>query len=563
MAGKKPAKGKLKKNLIAKKKRLLAKYKEMSEQFEAMKESDPFWFFEPSDGSIPERGVVFLKKYLKPDDIPPRLDGQVDIFKSEAQVVGGSGGNQSGKTTYGIIRAYIQATGKLPTSLVGIFPEHLVPKVDTQHRQAIRVACVSNKQFLNTVKPGYQKWCPREYLLHGKWKDSYSAEQNTLKLYEPGTEDQIAYIEFMTNNQDTTDFQGPPLDMVIYDEEPKEEIYKENLLRFTTADRLNIVFCWTPTQGLTWTADKFVENIDASGNKIELFKLCSVTNKCANLDVLDEIIGELTSYEEIKMRLLGEFISLSGLVYGNIFDRQIHIIPPFFEDMDRDKRYDDYLMLTGLAPHSVTPSGMVFTLIDREGNCYIDLCWDETADTDEIKKGWHKIVKEKGYRAGWAIADQSADSTNIAFGGLNIYNELRKMPDGIPAMRTSVKYEGSIKAGVDVMKKRLKGPRIKCNVCQGIPRDEVCEKCDGKGETRGRPTMFIVDRPENKKLITSFRTLERDTYPNEDVKGPKDKIKEGKHHLHSALRFIHQFPMMWYPAVDEIPESDYASGDYY
>lgn len=531
---------KLQKALIAKKKRLLEKRAEMAEQLEAIKESDPFWFFIPSDGSISEQGRKLLEKYLKPDDIPSRLDGQVDVFRSEAPIRGASGGNQSGKSTDGAIEANIEVTGQLPIALKGIYPEYKLRDINDGKIKAVRVVCVSNKQFLNTVKPTYQKWVPREYLLHGKWKDSYSAEQNTLKYYKPGTEIQIGYIEFMTNNQDTTDFQGPPLDMVIYDEEPKEDIYKENLLRFTTAARLNILFCWTPTQGLTWTADKFVEDIDESGNKIELFKLCSVTNKCANLDVLDEIIGELTSYEEIKMRLLGEFISLSGLVYGNIFDRSVHVIPPFYEDLDRERAYEDYLMLTGLDPHGVTPSGMIFLLLDREGNCYVDRCWDKTALVSDIKDAWHDTVDESGYRHGWAIADQSSNTSIIAFGGLNIYNELRKPPNAIPALRTSVKFEGSIKAGVDVIKQYLR-----------------------EDPETGIRKLFIVDRPENRKLIASFRTLERDTYPNEDAKGPKDKIKEGKHHLHAALRYIFQFPLCWYPAVDEIPESMYASGDYY
>ena len=255
----------------AKKARILEKLEEAKSQLDVMHESDPFWFFEPSDGSIPEKGRKFLEKHLKSEDIPVKLDGQVDAFKSMAPVIGASGGNQSGKSTYGAIRAYIQGTGRLPKSLEGVFPEELIPKeVSKKNPQAIRVVCVSNKQFLNTVKPTYQKWVPREYLLNSRWKDSYSAEQNTLRLFQPGTQDQIAYIEFMTNNQDVTDFQGPPLDMVIYDEEPKEEIYKENLLRFVTADRLNIHFCWTPTLGLTWTAEKFDGDEEEGGGEDEI-----------------------------------------------------------------------------------------------------------------------------------------------------------------------------------------------------------------------------------------------------------------------------------------------------
>jgi hypothetical protein len=70
-------------------------------------------------------------------------------------------------------------------------------------------------------------------------------------------------------------------------------------------------------------------------------------------------------------------------------------------------------------------------------------------------------------------------------------------------------------------------------------------------------TLFVVDRAENKELIRSFRTLERETYANEELNGPKDRIREGKHHFHAAFRYISQYPVNWYPKVYEAPEPEY------
>jgi hypothetical protein len=185
-------------------------------------------------------------------------------------------------------------------------------------------------------------------------------------------------------------------------------------------------------------------------------------------------------------------------------------------------------------PHLVTPSAMVFLLLDREGNAYLDRSYALDMDTDEIKKHFHEVVADNGYRTGWSVADKSSNSTIIAFGGRNIFKELSSGPGAIPAMRTSEKYEGSIKAGVDDIKKRLK-----------------------VNEKSGKPRFFIVNRPENKDIIHSFRTLERDTYANEEVQGPKDRIKEGKHHKHASLRYIFQYPLNWYPEIDYIPQPEY------
>ena len=73
---------------------LLAEY---DRKIEAAKESDPFWFYEPSDGSIADSGLSLMREFLKPDDIPQgKLECQLDIHKSTAEVILDAGGNQGG-----------------------------------------------------------------------------------------------------------------------------------------------------------------------------------------------------------------------------------------------------------------------------------------------------------------------------------------------------------------------------------------------------------------------------------------------------------------------------------
>lgn len=481
---------------------------------EQSKLADPFYWFVPSKGGVTTEGMEILKKYLKPEDLPMGvLDSQLDALCSLAPIKGVSGGNQSGKSLTGAIKAFITATGELPISLKDIYPKELLPKGP----KSIRVIGVSNKQLFNTVLPTYKQWVPRGFLLKGKWEESYSSLHNTLTLKNG------SFIEFMTNEMDVDVFQGPPRDLVIYDEEPRQDIHKENLMRFTTAERIDFLFCWTPTHGITWATDLFTGGADDKGNEAKLFKLCSVSNPKANLEVLDSILGNISDYNEVKMRLLGEFVSLSGLVYGRLFNDKIHVIEPF--KINRN----DYLVVRGIDPHLVKPSACVELAVDREGNEYVIGSYLKDTDTDELKADLNE--RSKGYRLGWSIFDKSSDSTIKVFGDRNIFLEMTRGKNAVPGAFKSDKYTGSINAGVDEIKKLLK-------------IDEKTKK----------PKLFIFNIPENKQLIQALKFMERDAFANEDDKGMRDKIKEGKWDLHACLRYIHQRPVRWIPSVTKLPD---------
>ena len=428
--------------------------------------------------------------------------------------------HNSGKSTFGSVYGYIWATGEVPEGLKGIFPEEILTP---DRNRNIRVVGVSNKQLMNTVLPTYQKWVPRKYLAKGKWSESFSSEQKKLFLSVDGVGEPIATIEFMTNEQDTESFQGPPLGLVIYDEEPSEKVRKENLMRFVTSGQLNEVFCWTPTNGLSWATDLFSDETDDRGRSIDLCKFASVTNKKANMQVVDEICSEIHDYNELKMRLLGEFVSLSGLVYGNLFDANIHVIEPFKITVK------DYIVYRGLDPHLVKPSVCVEVAVDREENYYVIGTYSKDCDTSDLKKDLKE--RAKNYRLGQTRCDRSADSTIKVLGDRNIFKELGTGENAIPALFKSEKFTGSIHAGVDTIKQLLK----------------VNEKVK-------KPKLFIFNVPENKLLITAFKTLERDAYVNEDVKGKRDKIMEGKHDAHAALRYVFQSRVPWIAPTEAVPE---------
>jgi phage terminase large subunit-like protein len=502
---------------------------DLKKQREEAKALDPFWYYEPSDGTVGDQGNQLLAKWLKSEDIPNgALDCQKVIHLCTSSIILDAGGNQGGKSTTGAIEGLIKATGEVPFSLRDSYPKEKIPAKFPNH---VRVVGVDFPTFLKNLLPTYQKWVPREFLVDGSWEKSYNSEGRVLRLGKKGV--LTGTVEFMTNEQSVRSFQGPPRQKIIYDEEPRWDIYRENLMRFTTSDKLDVLFCMTPTEGMSWVKEEILDKVD--GRRISAFKVPSITNSRANLDVLEDVLSGLGSYEEIKMRLLGEFVSLSGLVYGRLFNEKIHVIEPFPIGRTNDKKqsqdnFYNFYVVRGIDPHLVKPSACVELAVDREGNKFVIGCYLKDADTGQLKQDL--ADRAKGYRLGWSIFDKSADSTIKVFGDRNIYLEMTRGKNAVPGAFKSEKFTGSIAVGVDGIKQDL--------------------KVDDK---TGKPKIFFFNTPEVRPLITAIKSLERDTYFNEEEKGKKDRIKEGKWDLHACLRYIYQRVVRWIPPEEKIVEA--------
>lgn len=521
--------------------------KAKEQELEALKGADPFWFYEPTRNEVSDVQRSFLKQFLRPDDIPARLDAAIDVHACEANIIGVSGGNQSSKTTTCTIEDLIKACRVIPDSLKGIYPISKLPK---KKFNRIRVVCEDYQNgILKHNLPNLMRWTPRSYLIDGRWEKSWSAERMQLTLIHPEEKTICATIELMTNNAEVGTFQGPPIDRVRYDEEPREDIFDENLLRFVTSDHLDIAFGMTPTHGLSWVYDRLWNKDSVQhGNSVRWFQLCSISNPKANLETLREICKNIKTYDELKMRLLGEWISLSGLVYGTYFKRRIHVIPPEKLGLHQGEYLDchcdavrggglavsisemshsadcpflQYVAFLGLDPHEVKATAAVVVAIDRDDTVFVDRCYKGDKTLKDVKRDLNSMLGL--YRYGFGKCDPHADSDRTAFDNINAWKILTRGENPIPGLRKADAYKGSILAGVDIIRQML------------IGRDE------------SHPRLMVIDRPENAELIHSFRTLQRDTYANEDTRGPKDAIAEGKHDHHAALRYILQSPLNWYP----------------
>lgn len=491
--------------------------KELVSLFDETKQADPYWWYRPSSGAVTSEARAFLSKWLKKEDIPERFDGMLQTFQSQARIIGTFGGNQAGKTLANAVKTHAKITGEVPKHLKGIIPEWKLAK---KWPVFGRVYGLSNEVIDEVIIPKFREWMPKKYLKNGIWENSYEKQNKILRYYRKGKF--IGQVKFMSYEKDVSKTQGASLWFAHFDEEPPKEFYDECLPRFIAngGKGIDIEFFMTPTNGLTWVWKTILKKSNVPGSEVECFKVPTITNSYCDLGALNKMMEDLDTYEEKKMRVLGEFISLSGLIYSgeSAIDTKIHLIDPF------TIKYHRYIVYRGLDPHLSKPTACIEAAVDRQGIVYIVGAYKENADTEKVKTDLAKRVMERKYRIGWTAYDKSLDYNIKALNDINIIDRLKRPPNPIPAMIPSEKFEGSIKAGIDTIKQYLK-----------------------KDKYTGKPRLYFFNTKEVWDLIEEMQTLERDKGINESKRGVKDKIKEGPKDLHAALRYIFQKPLEWLP----------------
>src|SRR5581483_4791289 len=177
----------------------------------------------------------------------------------------------------------------------------------------------------------------------------------------------------------------------------------------------------TPTNGLSWVYDRLWNKDEIQGkNSVRWFQLCSISNPKANLETLREICKNIKHYDELKMRLLGEWISLSGLVYGTYFKRRIHVVAPeklglgpglymdchcasardgdlsvSINELPHDPTcpFLSYLAFLGLDPHEVKATAAVIVAIDRDETVFVDRCYKGDKTLKGVKNDINSILR--------------------------------------------------------------------------------------------------------------------------------------------------------------------------
>lgn len=230
------------------------------------------------------------------------------------------GGNQSGKTTAGIVDCLIQAQD------LDSLPNHLKAYKKFRPPFRCRIGGQGRTEIEDFIFEKLKDWVAPSQLPGGAWKSGYDAN-NYILHFKNGS-----YFQFKTYDQDDNKWGGSTLDRVYLDEEPPPGKLKESRLRVMrrTGD---ILFAMTPVEGITHMFDEFEDYIERADENSGWSEDEHMGLVLVDMDENPWLSEESKvkalrgfSEEERAARKSGRFMALHGLIYSD-FSESEHMIP--------------------------------------------------------------------------------------------------------------------------------------------------------------------------------------------------------------------------------------------
>jgi hypothetical protein len=274
----------------------------------------------------------------------PVSDYAKQVHLSEAKTIGVGGGNGSSKTETCIVEMIMCATGQIPLSLQG----------DAGMAQKLRgpiqcrVVCESLTTVLHPIilpklqwwkwtgvdQPGGEKghwgWVPRDCLIGGSWDKSWREKYRTLTvLYrDPKQDNRVvgeSTIQFMSRDQDASDFASGDFHMILHDEPPTHAIWRENQARTMRVNgRMFLAMTWPddPSIPVDWLFDEVYEPATGANKdeNIDWFNLFTTDNPYLNQDAIS-VQASQWSDEVRQVRIFGQPIRFSNRIHQLFTDQ--------------------------------------------------------------------------------------------------------------------------------------------------------------------------------------------------------------------------------------------------
>ena len=226
------------------------------------------------------------------------------------------GGNRSGKTTASMVDTILQACDR------DVVPQHLQQYKRWEPPFYARVVIPDLTRSLEGVTlQKFREWCPRGQL-KGKSMDRAWDKVQLMLRFANGS-----WVQFMSNDQDLDKFGGAALHRVIFDEEPRQDIRRECLMRLIDYGGEEL-FSMTPLAGMSWVYDEFFEPWESGKLNPQMATILLVDmddNPHLNEEA-KEFALEGLSHEERQARKSGRFVAFAGLIYPE-FREQHHVCP--------------------------------------------------------------------------------------------------------------------------------------------------------------------------------------------------------------------------------------------
>ena len=259
------------------------------------------------------------------------------IHLSTASTIGVGGGNRSSKTETCLVESVALATGVFPLDYREVFTEKFRGPLN------VRICIESLTTVLHPImlpklmwwrwqgadepggKLGHYGWVPRMCLKNGAWEQSWSEKLRTLTVLcrdptEPGRILGESQFQFLSYDQDPTDYASGTFHIVHMDEPPPYAIWRENQARVLDVNgRLLLSMTWPddPAVSVDWIYDEVYELGQAGPMKdptIDWIELYTVDNQHIDQSALLARTAQWSD-ETKKVRLRGQPLRFSNRIH--------------------------------------------------------------------------------------------------------------------------------------------------------------------------------------------------------------------------------------------------------
>lgn len=338
---------------------------------------------------------------------------QSEFLTSSARWKWFLGGNRGGKTITCIVDDLVQALDR------EALPEHLLPYKHHEPPFKWRICAMDFDQIELIIYEEIKRWCPPAQLEGGTWKTAYNRERRTLR-FKNGS-----ICQFKTYEQPAFNHGGASLDRVHFDEEPPEDIYKENRVRVIDNNG-DIIIAMTPVHGMTWMYDKFYVPFQKNLLLNSFVQLVDMEdNPHLTVEARDAALAEY-SEEEREARKTGRFIALHGLVYPQFKGHVVpqHTVPegaPIYVGLDPGIRH---MAAVVFCYHRSDDTLVVFDEIAAQGKTVAEVSKEihMTLSAHKVAPTWFVIdpsAKNKQHNTGRSLQMEYADYGIRSFAGQN------------------------------------------------------------------------------------------------------------------------------------------------
>jgi phage terminase large subunit len=305
------------------------------------------------------------------------------------------GGNRSGKTVTCVVDDIIQAIDRKAV------PEHLLEYKKFDPPFKFRIVAMDFDQIELVIFEAIKAWVPPDQLLGGSWDKAYNSQRRILR-FKNGS-----LCQFKTYEQPAKNHGGAPLHRVHLDEEPPEDIWRENNVR--VIDYAGDILCsMTPVEGLTWMYDAFLVPWEKGELKNAYIQPVDMDdNPFLTTDAKEQALQDYSA-DEREARKTGKFIHFHGRVYPEFENG--HIIPV-------NPVPPGAFVYLGIDPGIRNMCGVVF--IHHTSNDVLTV-FDELAlkdlNVEEVVIEIAKKLSAYGVTYNWAVIDPNAKNREFTTG---------------------------------------------------------------------------------------------------------------------------------------------------